>query len=256
MNSVEIVVYGLCLWLTSVHTEITALVPDFHRALPAHRAVLEVPKEHIVGPACPEFFTRKGEVCEFVLNGSGAAGGVRIDVSGEVAERPDRGGLHRIPKIQHGDTQLRMRREYAPEEDGSRLAARMVVDRGTLSSSEKEPCAQPPCARYARWTLRAEQGNHLTLILSNLVGGRTVLVPLEGQAKVTIRNEVPNISRTKQSPDLAHWCLYFSMFEEAGCPGAPPDPDAPPPSAPRAVPPHVHGGPAIETIACSNSQYP
>ncbi len=251
MNTVDIVVYGLCLWLTD-RAEITALIPDFHRAMPAHRAVLEVPKIYITSGVCPELFTEKNkDTCEFLLNGSGATGGVRIDVGGEMAELPKASGLHLIPPIQHPDTPLRLRREYSPE-DGWRLAAQMIVNRGTLSSEETACRKSPYCARHARWTLRAEQGNHLTLTLSNLVGGRTVLVPLQNNATVTIGNR----DEEKKPGSFAHWCLYFSMFEEAGCPG-PPDPTAASPrTATRAVPPHAHGDPNIETIACSNSQYP
>ena len=253
MNTVDILIYGLCLWLTD-RAEITAIIPDFHRAMPAHNAVLEVPKEDIVGGKCPESFGLDGNTCTFRLNGAGAVGGVRIDIDGEMAEYPDRRGLDNIPKIQHDGTELRMRPEYVPEH-GWKLAAQMVINRGTLSSEEATPCPLPqkPCARHARWTLRAEQGNHLTLVLSNLVGGLPERVPLTGQAEVTIRNR----DVQKELGSVAHWCLYFSMFEEAGCPGPPDAPAAPPRTATRAVPPHAHGNsPAIETIACSNSQYP
>ncbi|HYC89426.1 MAG TPA: hypothetical protein VEO54_09465 [Thermoanaerobaculia bacterium] len=89
MNSVDILIQGLCLWLTGSPAGLTGVIPDFHRATPAHRAVLTVPKEHIRGGACPEFFVQHGDDCTFTLNGSGAAGGVRIDVAGGVAETPD-----------------------------------------------------------------------------------------------------------------------------------------------------------------------
>lgn len=251
MNTVEIILQGLCLWLTGYEAGLIAVLPDFHRATPAHSAVLTLAKESVVERRCPEFFTDTGNDCVFILNGSGAAGGVKIDVAGDIAETPDPAGLKLIPPIQH-HTPLRMRREYAPD-DGSRLAAQLVVKRGTITSEEEDCGRSPDCPRYVRWTLTGGGGD-LTLLLSNLLGGRALAVKVKPGAVVTIRNQAVD---PKQSKDIAHWCLYFTMFEDAGCPGKPPVTAAPPRTAKRTPPPHAHGNaPAIETIACSNSQYP
>lgn len=249
MNSATIVFQGLCLWLTGAPHGLTAVIPDFHHATPAHHAVLTVPKKDIRrDDGCPPLFDEQREDCVFILHDSGAAGGVQIDVAGDIRERLDPSGLAGIPRIQH-ERPLRMRREYAPD-DGSRLAAQIVVTRGTINWQE-EGCGKSPCPRHVRWTVTAETGD-VMLVLSNLVDDRPVVVPLVPGAKVTIRNQA---AEAKQSADFAHWCLYFTMFDEAGC--RPPVPQVSPRTANRTAPPHAHGDPyKIDTIACSNSQYP
>lgn len=252
MNTLDIVIHGLCLWLTGSNTSVTAVVPDFHSATPAHQAVLRVPKESISNRTCPKSFHEEDGDCTFTLNGAGAPGGVRIDVAGDTEETLDPNGLRWIPRVQHV-MPLRPRREYAPD-DGTRVAAKLVVARGTITAEGDGCVDRPDCPRRTRWTLTGNNG-HLTLVLSNLEQGDKLEVPLESGAEVTIHNK----AHRGQATPLAHWCLYFTMFDEVACPGLPDIPPVPPdpsPTANRTVPPHAHGKPAIETIACSNSQYP
>ncbi|HEY0157152.1 MAG TPA: hypothetical protein VGF28_07670 [Thermoanaerobaculia bacterium] len=252
MRTLDIVIQGLCLWLTGSDASVTAVVPDFSRATPAHSAVLTVPKTTISEGGCPPPFIDQGTDCTFSLNGAGAAGGVRIEVIGDTEERLDPSGLRWIPRIQHV-MPLRMRREYAPD-DGSRLAAQLRVARGTITA-EAEGCGSDPnCPRSTRWTVTGGTDDY-RLVLSNLFGGRRLEVKLKSGGVVTIHNE----GDKGQATPMAHWCLYFTMFEEVACPGIPDIPPLPPHrlrTASRAVPPHAHGVPNIETIACSNSNYP
>lgn len=243
MSSVTMVVEGLCLWLTGGSAGVRAIIPDFAMAVPAHVATISVPPEN---GQCPAAFRLTDGVCEFPLNGMGNDGGVQITLESEsTVSSALHATLCQIPHIQH-DVPLTLRSVYAPP-NGSKIAAQMLVTTGRLVGLATAEC--PNCPRSTQYTLSADPA--VSLRLSNLRFREPVVVPLRGGAQVTISNKR---AVAPVENDTADWCLYFTMFEEVGCPGTPPVPVCPP-TATRPALPHVHPY-RFETIACSNSQYP
>lgn len=269
---------GLALWLVSTST--TGVVDDYRVLLPnfaaqQHTARITVRPDQVVGGACPAPFAG----CSLVLNGAGMPGGVHIEVAPIIVQEASlSGSLCLVPKLQ--GPQLSLRPEYTPPH-GSGLAARLQVHHGVVEG-EMTQCgnADDNCPRYSTWTISGSTTG-ATLTLSNLApAGTSVTMVLKPGAVVSIENSPPSVWNASHVMDDAvrlykltdqDWCLYYKMFENASCDGFPPVPrctaKASAPAkrkASRTARRRTPRGRAtsaavpmmIDTIACSNSQYP
>lgn len=288
MNSITVVIQGLCLWLTTAGTieelgGLPGIVPDFSTAIPPHVAVLVIPKNGIAGNRCPAQFVASGSDCLFPLNGAGLAGGVRIGFASD-----EQGGipspecaLCAIPRIQH-TTPFTLKPEYTPL-SGTGIAAQLIIDKGAVRSALRSGCSSTTgdCPRFVEWTLSSTRGN-VRLVLSNLRLGKPVEADLKNGTTVLVSNEQGVPMATGKNSDAgkvqAHlldsaedWCLYFGMFAgDPACPGKPP---IPPPCAScptatnarskaiarartRGAKPKSPVTILIQTVACSSSGYP
>jgi len=275
MSTVTIVVKGLCLWLTASGGA-QGIIPDFAAAVPSHIAIISVAKDQTVEGTCPPLFHEAGASCLFTINGMGLDGGVQIELSTDpLVPGPPDISLCEIPHIQH-QFPLTLRPGYAPP-SGARIAAQLRVARGKLTgrTSGQEGCVD--CARVADYSLTAP--SEISLRLSNLRFREPITVRLRDNAQILVSNERPD--PFTPIDEVADWCLYFTMFEEAGCPGAPSPPECATDTATaqqsmtsrqttrqptrqgtrqstRSTTQHTHNQSqyTFETIACSNSQYP
>lgn len=274
MSTATIVVKGLCLWLTASGGA-QGIIPDFAAAVPSHIAIISLARDQTVEGTCPPLFHEAGASCLFTVNGMGLDGGVQIELSTDpLVPGPPDINLCEIPHIQH-QLPLTLRPVYAPP-SGARIAAQLRVARGKLTGriTAQEGCVD--CARLAEYSLTAP--SEISLRLSNLRFREPITVRLRDNAQILVRNERPDPFTPVD--EVADWCLYFTMFEEAGCPGAPLPPECPTGTATaesttsrqatrqttrqatrqstRRTTQHAHadGQYTFETIACSNSQYP
>lgn len=253
MSTVTVFIEGLCLWLTGGSGAVPVVIPDYVNAVPAHRAVLTVVNGF--DGSCPPPFTRdpdEPEACVFHLNKVGYTGGVKIELVGDAP--PVTSNLCLLPRIQH-TVPLTLLREYETD-GGAKLAAQMLVSQGELTAFLHAGCEDQPakCPRSVQWNFTTTSGG-VTLRLRNLREGGTVSLPLLSGAVLSVSNrrtERPAPGET----DLADWCLYFGMFEDAGCPGVPTAPVCITASRRVAALHTRHHTYKFETIACSNSQYP
>ncbi|MEO8378246.1 MAG: hypothetical protein ABI779_01160 [Acidobacteriota bacterium] len=311
MNTVTVVIKGLCLWLTTASIieqmgGLPAIIPDFSASTPAHVAMVVVAKTGFVGEECPEEFTEEEGNCIFNLNGAGFAGGVKIsfDSDQELGAPDAECALCAVPPIQHS-VPFTLKSEYSLP-SGADLAAQLVMDRGSARSTWSEECASTTgdCPRFVEWTVSATEG-YVQLVLSNLQTETPIEASLKNGANVLVSNETAAMNaaahtasattskppartgrRTRSLLTTAEdWCLYFGLFTGGPtCPGEPPIP-SPCGSCARAAKSRsgtttVTGrntkgkapakatkkAPAsgtskkivsyIQTIACSNSQYP
>jgi hypothetical protein len=286
MNSITVVIQGLCLWLTTAATieqlgGLPGIVPDFSTATPAHVAVLVIPKTAIVGDLCPARFSASGSDCLFALNGAGLAGGVRIGfASDEQIKIPSpECAFCALPRIQHTKP-FTLKPEYTPF-SGANIAAQLIIDKGMVRSTWSSACSSKvgDCPRFVEWTLSSTTGN-VRLVLSNLRSGTSVEADLKNGAAILVSNDPGMLitsvekrasmrAQTHLLGSAADWCLYFGMFAgDPACPGKPP---IPPPcgscitatSAKRKAPAKARGSRAqtrvttmFQTVACSSSGYP
>ncbi len=276
MNEINVVFHGLFLWWMA-STPAYVLIPDATTASTPHFAQISAPVTAFAAGACPAGFTTTptpDRRCSLDLNDAGLAGGVRIQFATDTpsdAFPPD--AFCAVPPIQH-DAPLELLPSFTPP-SGSGNAAWMQAVGGVPTSHMVDCTNQPPgnCPRFVEWTVPASQGSNVVLVLGNLKpSGGIIAAVLNPGAEVSIDNgllavlHAPRLAKTKKTrhgstltnSSAEDWCFYFKMVTNLDetlplCPGLPPIP----PVCTSGVSKHKHGlGGDIQTIACSNSQYP
>lgn len=281
--NIQVIFQGLMLWWM-LGPQPAMLIPNFANDLRApHSAAITALPAAFGGNGCPAPFTLQTQTgeCRFVLDGAGAPGGVRIAFDGGGGPTFSLSQFCALPSIVNPQ-QLTLAPEFTPptvEEprSGSSLTAWMRMIGGTAGSFTM-PCisgpASPNCPRAVVWSVPPPTGGSVALRLDNLLDGRSIRLPLASGAIVTLVNEPPEdvlAGRAKEmrkrkhahahalSPAVtADWCLYYTMFR-VDLPAVPcVSPQMPPRMSCGIAPPpsDVKRPVAIQTLACSNSQYP
>lgn len=264
MTEVHVLFHGLVLWLMATSPGYPVVVPDFSDAPTPHVASIAIDPSDVVGGTCPPLFTLADGLCRLGLTNISNAGGVGIEVdSGLPSPSIAQASMCEVPKLR--GTLLVLKPEYTPP-SGSGLAAHLTVTEGTVLGSTTSCTNAPDCPRFTRWKLTS--GTSPTLRLSNLnvQGLSSMTISIKPTAVVYIQNHpssqaLPALRartemRAEQKLTDLDWCLYYAMFV-GNPPCQPPTvPECSTATATAAKRKKVAGAVMIDTIACSNSQYP